>query len=164
MKHRAFFAAVATTLALLIGGGLLSAHLSPSAVEAASKPESAHHDGLSVAVQGLRSNDGQLIVLVYDDEEAWNSFDMEGLVGYRALAPADAAQVAHFPELTEGPYAVALHHDINGNGDFDMSGEVPLEGYGLSGATGPADEPSFKRASVAPGHVAIQLHYLVDAD
>ena len=40
-----------------------------------------------------------------------------------------------------------------------MEGDLPLEGYGTSGARGPYDEPSFAQAAVDPGAVTIEVHY-----
>ncbi|WP_422025650.1 DUF2141 domain-containing protein [Pyruvatibacter mobilis] len=115
---------------------------------------------LTVTIEGVRSAQGTIQVGVFDDAAAYAAGDLDRLVD-GAVLPARKGTVTHsFAGLTGGPYAIALFHDEDGNGTLTLSGDIPLEGYGTSGAKGPYDEPAFGDASVMAGPVRVQMHYL----
>lgn len=64
-----------------------------------------------------------------------------------------------FDTLTDGPYAIALWHDENGDGQLDMTQGYPLEGYGTSGARDAYDEVPWSRAATEPGLVTVRMYY-----
>jgi len=157
--------ALGLSTGLLAGGGWLASAVTPDEAASVSaeserpaRPEP--HGGLEVVAQGVRNSDGDIIFMVFDDAEALRLYDYEQAVGYAEIPASSGAVQAGFPDLNEGPYAVTLFHDENGDRDFNMAGDLPLEGYGTSGAKGPYDEPSFAQAAVDPGHVAIEVHYM----
>lgn len=163
------FTALALSAGLVAAGGWLASELSWTAstvgratavVEGAAPARQLAYDGLHVETTGIRSNRGSIIVAVYNDPDALAQYDDQRVVGY-AEVPATAGAVSvDFPDLGTGPYAVTVFHDENGDRDFNMEGDWPLEGYGTSGAMGPYDEPSFERAAVMPGRVSVPIHYL----
>lgn len=85
-------------------------------------------------VDGIRNAQGQLIVSVFSAETR-DSFPKhpEGAVK-RILVPAQAPQqTLRITDLKEGPIAISVVHDENGNGtmDHDFFGR-PKEGFGFS--------------------------------
>lgn len=116
--------------------------------------------GLLVSVTGIRSGQGKVVVLVFDDAGAFGAYDQENAAGVAAAGAAKGRVSLRFPGLPARSHAVVVHHDENGNGEFDMAGEWPLEGYGVSGAAGPFDEPDFEAASVDAAAVSVKMHYL----
>ncbi|GAB5470872.1 MAG: hypothetical protein Kilf2KO_39020 [Rhodospirillales bacterium] len=162
MRPLGLVGGLALTLFLLLAGGWLSAEISTLDKTVELQQERTAVGGLEVQATGLASSEGKLLAAVYDDAQAWNSYDGQSLAGFKEVPAIEGTLLVRFPELTAGPYAVLLHHDLNGNGLFDMSGDLPLEGYGLSGALDALDEPDFARASVSSGRVSVAVHYLVE--
>lgn len=82
---------------------------------------------------------GAVMVALYDSETAY-----EGGQPVRALSlPADAPVVAVFEGLPDGDYAVKAFHDVNGDGQMNVSPfGMPTEPYAFSnnavGNMGPA--------------------------
>lgn len=114
---------------------------------------------LTVEIKGIRHARGKIVVLLYGDAASFNSSDYESAIDYAEIDARTGTQTHEFSDLVSETIAVTIFHDENGDGQFNMAGELPLEAYGTSGATGPYDMPSFSAAQVANGHVAIQLHY-----
>lgn len=116
-------------------------------------------EGLTLTIENVRSDRGSIIVLVFDDSRDFDRLDYMRAVDY-ADVPARPGQVdVSFPRLADGPYAVFLFHDENGDQDLNYSGERLLEGAGATGAPNPDDLPSFEEASVFPGNATVILHY-----
>jgi len=170
---RSLSAALALSAGLVAGGGWLASELAPTAssapstaraalgeTEAASAARPLSHDGLRVEARGVRSNRGSIVVTLYDDADALARYDDERAVGFAEVPASVGAVSVDFPDLTGGPYAITVFHDENGDRDFNMDGEWPLEGYGTSGAKGAYDEPSFERASTTPGRTSVDIYYL----
>lgn len=122
--------------------------------------EPAIKEALSVRITDIRSDFGSVIVMVFPDAQSYKAFDYSKAVGYAELKASAGTLTTAFPELNDGPYVVSLFHDENGDQQFNMSGDYPIEGYGTSNATSQYDELSFKKASVMAGSVAIKVHYL----
>ena len=130
---------------------------------------------LRVAIHGVRSSSGSLMVRLYDSEEHFKSAvaragslglvtNPSRLVGITMRAIA-GTQTVVFTELKPGAYAVITFHDENDNGKLDETAlGLPTEGYGSSNdAEGFFAAPSFKDAAVTlGGHdkaIAITLKY-----
>ncbi len=116
-------------------------------------------ESLTVALSGLRNGNGMVHVALFDDPAAFAAYDWDRALDIRSVSASAASSVA-FSGLGAGPFAVSVHHDENGDGNFDMTGAYPLEGYGTSRATSAYDEPGFDEASVEPGDVAVQVFYI----
>ncbi len=122
-------------------------------------PLAAQAQGLDLTVEGVRNDQGAILVLVFDQAEAFDQLDYLNAVDYAEI-PARAGTVSHrFPNLTTGPYAVFLFHDENSDQDLNYSATSLLEGVGATGAPGSEDDPSFEEAAVPPGPVTVTLHY-----
>ena len=130
---------------------------------------------LRVAIHGVRSSSGSLMIGLYDSEEHFKSAithagsmglvtNPSRLVGIAMRAIA-GTQTVVFTELKPGAYAVITFHDENDNGKLDENAlGLPTEGYGFSNnAEGFFAAPSFKAAAVTLGShdkaIGITLKY-----
>lgn len=128
-------------------------------LSAALLPLCALADGVTLTVEGLRNDQGQVLVAVFDQAQAFDSLNFDKAVDFAAV-PASKGQVVHqFPSLTAGLYAIFLFHDENSDQDLNFNGNTLLEGLGASGAPTPGDNPGFTAASFLPGPVRIMVHY-----
>ncbi|MBG6142047.1 uncharacterized protein (DUF2141 family) [Labrenzia sp. EL_142] len=148
--------AICISAAILLGGAF-AASLVPT-VEAQEKKNASR--GLEVTVEGVRNSKGLVVVLVMDNRDAFKAYDYETAVGYKEVPASTGSVQAFFPKLTSGPYAVVAFHDENENRDLDMDGQVPSEGYTVSGAKDAYDEPPFKRAATKERLQTVRMFYL----
>ncbi|WP_422378285.1 DUF2141 domain-containing protein [Roseibium sp.] len=159
-NHRQRLAAVFISAAILAGGAW-AASLVPGAGASADELRTGEtRQGLSVTVKNIRNTRGQVIVLVMEDAHAYQSGNYEAAVGYLEIPASTGSVRADFPELAGGRYAVIAFHDENRNRDLDLEGEIPVEGYALSGARDAYDEPPFQRAASKDPTRTIKMHYL----
>jgi len=161
--------AIALSAAITVGGAWLASLASTGSVTATSTIERSDlrlakakppRAGLTVQLRDVRAGKGDLIVLVFDDPAAFGAYDADKAAALAAQPASAPSPSFSFPDLTGGPFAVAIVHDENGNGDLDMDGSVPTEGYGLSGARDAYDEPDFSRAAQAGSEIEVRMHYL----
>lgn len=116
-------------------------------------------EGLNVTVDGIRNDNGNIVILVFDDAQAFDTLDAWSAIDY-AQVPSRKGSVSHaFTNLNAGPYAVLSFHDENRDENLNMTATQLLEGVGSTGAPNPQDEPDFKAAYVWPGDVRVRLHY-----
>ena len=103
---------------------------------------------LVVEVTGLSSDAGKVRFGLYDDPAAFPKD--EGRIDGKRVKIKDRRAIAVFKGLLPGPYAVAVYHDENDNGEFDqVLFGIPLEDFGFSnGATVFLGPPSFADARV----------------
>ena len=115
--------------------------------------------GLNLTVDGVRSTNGSIIVLVFDQKRAFEQLKWRNAIQYADI-PARVGSLSHnFPDLTAGPYAIFVFHDENGDQDLNYNDERFLEGVGVSGATAQTPSPTFADASVMPGDVTVHIFY-----
>lgn len=101
-----------------------------------------------VQLSGLRSAEGVVHVLLYDNADAFHDGSIVDLAGFAvAQARAEAMTVA-VRDIAPGDYAVMVHHDENANDVFEHRGQMPLEGWGYSNNVGQHTLPSFASATV----------------
>lgn len=148
--------AIFISTAILIGGAY-AASLVPT-VEAQEKQNIAQ--GLEVTVEGVRNSVGKVVVLIMDNRDAFKAYDYKTAVGYKEVPASTGSVQAFFPNLNSGPYAVVAFHDENENSDLDVDGQVPSEGYTVSGARDAYDEPPFKRAATNKPAQTVRMFYL----
>lgn len=90
-----------------------------------------HAADLTVTVTGLRSDDGDVHVAVYDRPETFPKSD--GMLSEGMLPPVGRRATWVFKDLKPGRYAIAAFHDANGNHSFDQGlFGIPLEDFGFS--------------------------------
>ncbi len=139
---------VARAPAALILGGLLAASSLAGAAD------------LTVTVNGLRSQQGSVMLALYNSAETFPK--SEGRIGAQMIPASQAGGTVAFRNLPAGRYALAVFHDENGNGKLDMNlVGMPTEAFGFSNdAIGNAAAPSFDKAALdlrVDTAIAIQL-------
>ena len=117
---------------------------------------------LEVAVHEVRGGDGQVKLMLFDQEEGFRKEDKARRV--LALPAAAGVVTGAFQGLPPGRYAVIAYHDENGDGKLNLRfGMFPREGYGLSNNPKLSGPPRFKDAAfdlTAAGHrIVIRLGY-----
>jgi uncharacterized protein (DUF2141 family) len=101
---------------------------------------------LVMVVQAVRSEQGQVKLMLFEREEGFRKEDKARQV--LALPAAKGEISATFKDLPPGRYAVVAYHDENANGKLDLRfGMFPKEGYGLSNNFKPSGPPKFKDAA-----------------
>ncbi len=114
---------------------------------------------LSVEVGGIRSADGTVNVGLHAETAGVRFPGENGMIaGSWRQARIGSLQVV-FAGLPAGRYAVAVHHDENGNGELDTNliGQ-PVEGYGFANdAMGFMNPPEFAEASVEVGDKPVSI-------
>ena len=103
---------------------------------------------LAVEVLGVRSNDGVVHFGLYDSPETFPTKD--GRLDGTRKAISENRAVYVFKGLKPGPYALAVYHDENANGEFDqILFGLPVEDFGFSnGAVAFFGPPGFDNAAV----------------
>jgi uncharacterized protein (DUF2141 family) len=119
---------------------------------------------VSMAVEGLRSAKGQLLVCVTRMPEHFPDCTQDPDKRHFAVAAQDGAGA--LGAMAPGRYAIAIIHDENGNGKLDTFAGIPREGVGFS--RNPVlrfGAPSFRSASFpvagAPVEQDIKLKYFL---
>lgn len=132
---------------------LLSQHLSSQS------PQTMH-----LSVEGVKKSEGQLMVFLYSDPDA---FPTKREKAFRTKnVPASAApMIVSFDNIPPGTYGAAVYHDENSNGKMDRHWYgPPKEGYGASNdATGTFGPPAFTDAQFkflrSQDTIKIIIHY-----
>ena len=104
---------------------------------------------LTVEVGNVAEARGDLHVTVYDGPETWLSLQTRRATEAIAV-PADSGDaIAATFDLPAGRYAIAVHHDVNGNGKVDYSLlRLPKEPFGFSNDVKPKlSRPAFEAAA-----------------
>jgi len=102
---------------------------------------------LVIAVDGVKTSEGQLMVALYDSADGF----LKRSVKVGAAPAASGSTTVVIKDVPAGSYGFALFHDANGNGRMDknMMG-IPVEAYAFSNnALGNMGPPSFAQASFA---------------
>jgi uncharacterized protein (DUF2141 family) len=124
--------------ALLFVAGLAAAEEAPPAEDG--------RGSLTVVVPGLASNDGKVIIALFNSAE---DFEKEGdIVSSAFVEPEDQRAVWTFGDLPFGEYALRLFHDANDNEKLDTNWMgIPKEPYGFSNdARGKFGPPGYEAA------------------
>lgn len=116
---------------------------------------------LVVHVDGLRVDGRDLRVALFNQPRGFPFDSARADTGQRAVVDAPALDLS-FCNLPYGRYAVAMHHDENGNNVMDVGFlHSPREGYGLSNNVRPRFRPPAFGAcafEVARDTVKITVH------
>lgn len=131
--------------------------------EACRKSPTAVH----VTVQNVRSSDGALTALLFDDNPDNFLKEGRGIDKARVLAQKGETKIC-LVAPGSGSYSIALYHDEDGNKKFNRNFlGIPSEGYGFSRNPGFAfsapdvEEISFQ-VNGEPVELDISIRYLVD--
>jgi uncharacterized protein (DUF2141 family) len=106
---------------------------------------------LTITVNNLRSNQGQVLLCVFSaessDREAFPDCVKGRPVRQSKEAVADGKVVVNYKGLKDGVYAVAVIHDENGNNELDTNFlGIPTEGIGISRNPRLLGKPHFNEA------------------
>jgi uncharacterized protein (DUF2141 family) len=121
---------------------------------------------LTVAVNGLKNQKGQVCLTVFSSSRGF-PFSSDRAVAVQCVKPVGNRSTATFRNLKAGSYAVAVIHDINNDKVVNTNGiGIPTEGFGFSRnpriLTGP---PKFGDSSVlvagADTEIEVKLQYLL---
>jgi uncharacterized protein (DUF2141 family) len=108
--------------------------------------------GLALRINGLRSDDGQVLVVVYRGEDG---FPQKPDLAWKKLAVKVSGGRAsvNLGDVPPGEYAVAVVHDENSNNQLDTSWiGIPQEGIGASNnARGRMGPPKYRDARFEVG-------------
>jgi uncharacterized protein (DUF2141 family) len=102
---------------------------------------------LQIEVGNIRDTRGAIRVGIYNKASEFP--DEKNVFLNRIVDPKKGVLTLEIPDLPSGEYAIAVYHDLNGNGRLDknMLG-VPTEPYGFSGsARGKWSAPRFGEAA-----------------
>src|SRR5690349_8748238 len=123
---------------------------------------------LRLTVRGIRSDDGEILIALYDSAGGFKSAianaatrglmpDSGRLIG-TAIRAKRGTQSTVFTQLPPGRYAIIVIHDENDNGRLDKNGMgVPTEGYGFGNdAQGFLSATSFEAAAIAIGDADVR--------
>ena len=74
---------VALTLTLFLAGGVAWFAHSIAPAQAAEEPgKPPTHDGLVIEISGIEHDRGKVMVMIYDDEAAWEAYDAQRMASY----------------------------------------------------------------------------------
>jgi uncharacterized protein (DUF2141 family) len=99
---------------------------------------------LTVQVEGAAPGQGSVLIGICS-----GSLDFGSCRYSQNVQPPAAEFQVLFPDVPEGPYAIAVFQDTNGNSNLDRDQRgLPLEPYGFSNGTGRTAPPSFEAARI----------------
>ncbi len=103
---------------------------------------------LTVSISGAESQDGVIIVAIFDDED---NFLKQPIRFRTAAIETDGSAEAVFTSVPVGRYAVSAIHDADENGELTLGLlGIPREDYGFSNdARGRFGPPGFDSAAFA---------------
>lgn len=106
---------------------------------------------LTITIENLRNNKGQLFLCVFSKESsdtaAFPDCEKGKPVRTQKILPGSGNTVVTFYGLKDGEYAVAMIHDENNNGKLDTSFiGIPTEGIGVSNNSRLLGSPSYNYA------------------
>lgn len=111
---------------------------------------------LTIRVDNVRSSDGQLMVSLFD-----KAADFLKRPACAVSAKADAGSTTLVvKDLASGDYAIAVYHDVNGNGKMDsnMMG-IPVEPFAFGkDAQGNMGPPAFDAVKLTVPDAGLATH------
>jgi len=111
-----------------------------------------------VQIKNLHSNNGQVLALIYNDDEGFPT-DMDEAFQKTKAKITSYSSVLFFDKLPYGTYAIGVIHDENSDGELETNWlGIPKEGIGVSrDAKGTMGPPSFEDASFQLKSAELQL-------
>lgn len=106
------------------------------------------HNAIHVAIDGLRTDKGQVICSLYSSAEGFPKDEKKAIAHSKSLI-ANRHADCQFSGIQPGTYAISVFHVENSNGRLDTNFlGIPREGVGASNnARGHFGPPSFHDAS-----------------
>jgi uncharacterized protein (DUF2141 family) len=115
-------------------------------VSLVSVPAFAKGGAIELTITGLENTRGDIRCALFVES---NYLDGQGNKGVLGTFTGDSKAVCVFEDIPPGTYAIAIHHDQNGDGEMEtnMFG-IPKEGFGMSrNARGSFGPPDFEDAA-----------------
>lgn len=102
---------------------------------------------IRVEMYGFEHNKGSVRLSLFDDSDAFPT-ESEKAIMKESSRIKNKKAVVIFKDVPFGNYAISVHHDENGNDEFDTNFlGIPSEGYGASNdAKGSFGPPKFEDA------------------
>lgn len=127
----------------------LAALITPRPASAQPGPAQSDSVTVTVAVDGAKSTDGQIVVALFATDDGFPRKVKKA--AYRASAALDSTgATVEVPDVEPGRYAVLAFHDENADGEIDTNWVgMPKEGIALTNWTG--GRPNFDDALTAIG-------------
>ncbi|MEM7439892.1 MAG: DUF2141 domain-containing protein [Pseudomonadota bacterium] len=144
------------SIGITVGGAWLA---SKAHSDLASTAQAEFPNGVSLTFKNVRNAKGNIVVMVFDNRDAFKSYDYSRAVRYAEVAARHGDVAVTFPDLRTGPLAIAAFHDEDKDQDLNMEGDWPSEGYATSGALDAYDTPTFRGASLSNSDVTITMYY-----
>lgn len=100
---------------------------------------------LHLEITGISKVEGQMMVAIYDHEDAYRKSELNQAVKAKAV-PVNTHKMILKLNLPYGNYGIVVYHDENQNGELDTNFfGIPKERYGFSNnARGRFGPPSFE--------------------
>jgi uncharacterized protein (DUF2141 family) len=112
--------------------GLMAAGLAAPLASHAEECEGAPTaNKLSIVIEGVRSNQGQMTASLYPDDKTAFLAKNGALKVWRVAAEAPSTTMCIWLKAP-GTYGIAVYHDANANGRLDLGMLGPSEDYGFS--------------------------------
>jgi len=108
---------------------------------------SASAEQLNFKIDGVRNDKGVVHILLFNNARAFNKNLYAKLFKYVKVDAKTGSMTGTIEDLPRGKYAIMFHHDENNNGEFEMKGAVPLEGWAYSNNVGAEETPKFAEAA-----------------
>ncbi len=102
---------------------------------------------IEIEIRDLKSERGVVRIALYSSEDGFPD-EPEKATLLESVEISKRPLSVSFKDITYGYHAIAIFHDENANGEFDMTWYFkPLEGYGISNMSEPKiGPPKFKKA------------------
>jgi uncharacterized protein (DUF2141 family) len=102
---------------------------------------------LTVTVEGLKSDNGCVIIKLYNSKETYSAKCAKAFIEQSATIKNRKAE-AIFNYLSPGEFAIKVYHDENSNGIHDKNFiGIPKEDYAFSNnASGTMGQPDYEKA------------------
>lgn len=141
---------------------LLTVLALPGVLPAQDAPEAAARARLIITITGFENTDGQVRVYLFNSPDGFPSKPAKALTVRKEKLSGTTHEV-QIADLPYGAYAVAAHHDENGNDKMDSNWmHIPKEATGASNsARGTFGPPKFKKAAFEIAQDTVRIEILV---
>ncbi|MEM7541382.1 MAG: DUF2141 domain-containing protein [Pseudomonadota bacterium] len=116
---------------------------------------------IEVTVSGIRNDAGKLFVFAFNDEVTYRAGNPELAVGFGQASASRESVALDVAVVGNGPFALMAFHDENDDGQMNLKGQRPTEGYGYSNGMDYLP-PRFERAVIEGQSAKIRILYLPD--
>ena len=140
---------------------LLTILFSFSSARAAAQEDKQQVGRFTLVVAGLRSNNGQVRVGLYNTKESYHSRGKLPALLRAKLKIDHNKAVYTFEDIPYGEYTIKLYHDENGNDKLDKNFlGIPKEPYGFSNNARGLGLPSYKKAkfTIASKEMSMEIN------